>query len=152
LATFAALSLPALDWAGVRPTAGLNASHLVLWLFGSGLRVVVIIVFAYVVVRIIALSSRRLEDAIAREETPDTYERLKRARTLSHLVQNALTAMVVGMAVLMGLRELQIDIVPLLTGAGIIGLAVGFGAQTLVKDLIAGFFLTFENQVRVGDM
>jgi small conductance mechanosensitive channel len=41
---------------------------------------------------------------------------------------------------------------PILTGAGIVGLAVGFGAQTLVKDLIAGFFLTFENQVRVGDV
>jgi small conductance mechanosensitive channel len=50
------------------------------------------------------------------------------------------------------LRELRIDIMPILTGAGILGLAVGFGAQTLVKDLIGGFFLTFENQVRVGDV
>jgi small conductance mechanosensitive channel len=52
----------------------------------------------------------------------------------------------------MALHELQIDITPILTSAGILGLAVGFGAQTLVKDLIAGFFLTFENQVRVGDV
>jgi small conductance mechanosensitive channel len=50
------------------------------------------------------------------------------------------------------LRELDVDIMPILTGAGIVGLAVGFGAQTLVKDLIAGFFLTLENQVRVGDV
>src|SRR5262249_20717952 len=119
LATFAALAFPALDWAGVRPTTGPSASNLVVWFFGSGLRVVVIVVFAYIVVRIIALSSRRLEDEIARQAAPDTSERLKRARTLSHLMQNALTAVVVGMAVLMGLRELQIDIVPLLTGAGI---------------------------------
>jgi len=54
--------------------------------------------------------------------------------------------------VLMMLRELRVDITPILTSAGILGLAVGFGAQTLVKDLIAGFFLTFENQVRVGDV
>ena len=52
----------------------------------------------------------------------------------------------------MMLHELRVDITPILTSAGILGLAVGFGAQTLVKDLIAGFFLTFENQVRVGDV
>jgi small conductance mechanosensitive channel len=49
------------------------------------------------------------------------------------------------------LRELSVDIVPVLTGAGIVGLAIGFGAQTLVKDIIAGFFLILEDQVRVGD-
>ena len=50
------------------------------------------------------------------------------------------------------LRELQLDIAPVLTGAGIVGLAVGFGAQTLVRDIISGFFLILENQVRVGDV
>jgi small-conductance mechanosensitive channel len=50
------------------------------------------------------------------------------------------------------LRELQIDITPVLTGAGIVGLAVGFGAQTLVRDVISGFFLIVEDQVRVGDV
>jgi small conductance mechanosensitive channel len=79
-------------------------------------------------------------------------EQLKRARTLSRLVQNGLTTVVAIVAALMILRELRIDIMPILTGAGIVGLAVGFGAQTLVKDLIGGFFLTFENQVRVGDV
>ena len=50
------------------------------------------------------------------------------------------------------LRELQVDIMPVLTGAGIAGLAVGFGAQTLVRDIIAGFFLILEDQVHVGDV
>ncbi len=50
------------------------------------------------------------------------------------------------------LRELDVDVMPLLTGAGIVGLAVGFGAQTLLKDLIPGFFLILDNQVRVGDV
>ena len=49
------------------------------------------------------------------------------------------------------LRELGLDIAPVLTGAGIVGLAVGFGAQTLVRDIISGFFLILEDQVRVGD-
>jgi moderate conductance mechanosensitive channel len=52
----------------------------------------------------------------------------------------------------MVLRELGIDIVPMLTGAGIAGVALGFGAQWLVRDVIAGFFLILENQVRVGDV
>ena len=50
------------------------------------------------------------------------------------------------------LRELSIDVVPILTGAGIAGLAIGFGAQNLVRDVISGFFLILEDQVRVGDL
>ena len=55
-------------------------------------------------------------------------------------------------AILMLLRELSIDILPILTGAGIAGLAIGFGAQNLVRDVISGFFLILEDQVRVGDL
>jgi small conductance mechanosensitive channel len=50
------------------------------------------------------------------------------------------------------LRELTIDVLPILTGAGIAGLAIGFGAQNLVRDVISGFFLILEDQVRVGDL
>ena len=50
------------------------------------------------------------------------------------------------------LRELSIDVMPILTGAGIVGLAIGFGAQNLVRDVISGFFLILEDQVRVGDV
>ena len=152
LAVAAALLLPALDVLGVGPRVGVNSQTLGEWFFGSGLRIVVIAILAYVVVRIIAATARRLEEELARQEAPDMVERLKRARTLSRLVQNALTATIVVIAALMMLHELRVDITPILTSAGILGLAVGFGAQTLVKDLIAGFFLTFENQVRVGDV
>jgi len=54
--------------------------------------------------------------------------------------------------ILMLLRELSIDVMPILTGAGIVGLAIGFGAQNLVRDVISGFFLILEDQVRVGDV
>ena len=81
----------------------------------------------------------------------DAMERGKRARTLSAVIQNFMTVLIVGIAVLMVLNEFQLDITPILTGAGIVGLAVGFGAQTLVRDIISGFFLILENQVRVGD-
>ena len=72
--------------------------------------------------------------------------------TLGAAISKVTTVFIVGIAVLMILREFQIDIAPVLTGAGIAGLAVGFGAQTLVRDVISGFFLLLENQVRVGDV
>ena len=62
-----------------------------------------------------------------------------------------MTATVGFIATLMILRELTIDVVPILTGAGIAGLAIGFGAQNLVRDVISGFFLILEDQVRIGD-
>ena len=73
-------------------------------------------------------------------------------RRSARLLQKTLTVVVTGMAALMVLRELDVDITPVLTGAGIVGLAVGFGAQTLVRDIISGFFLILEDQVRVGDV
>jgi small-conductance mechanosensitive channel len=152
LSALLVLSLPALEFAGLQPSVGLTSRALSVWLFGSGLRIAVIAILSYILLRIIAATSRRLEDEMSQVTAADQVERLKRARTVSRLAHNAMTALVMGMATLMVLRELDVDIMPILTGAGIVGLAVGFGAQTLVKDLIAGFFLTLENQVRVGDV
>jgi small conductance mechanosensitive channel len=152
LVVFAVLVLPALDLAGVATPGVLSSTAVGEWLVERGLRIVLVAILTYVLIRLIAAAAGRLEAEIGRSDSPDMGERLKRARTLSRLVQNALTAVVVSIAALMVLNQLDIDIMPILTGAGIVGLAVGFGAQTLVKDLIAGFFLTFENQVRVGDV
>ena len=150
----AALAIPALKAVGADVPFGQNVQGLSQWLLGAGLRIPVIVLLAYVLIRIIGTASRRLEDSISQTPgtTADAIERFKRARTLSRLVQNALTVIVASIALLMVLQQLQINIMPILTGAGIVGLAVGFGAQTLVKDLISGFFLILENQVRVGDV
>lgn len=149
----AALLPPALETAGVAVPVGLELAALTGWLFGPGLRVGVIALLTYLLVRIVAAASQRLEDSMSGEGSgAEAIERFKRARTLSRLVHNGFTALVMAVAALMVLRELDVDIMPVLTGAGIVGLAVGFGAQTLVKDLISGFFLILENQVRVGDV
>jgi small conductance mechanosensitive channel len=79
-------------------------------------------------------------------------ERKKRIATLGQLLRIVATLLVVGVAVLMTLSLFNVDIRPILTGAGIAGLAVGFGAQNLVRDVIAGFFLILEDQVRLGDV
>jgi small conductance mechanosensitive channel len=144
--------VPAFELAGLHPRTGVHLETLGIWAFGAGLRVVVIALLAYASVRATSLVVRRFENEVARGSSLDALERAKRARTLGAAISKVTTVFIVGIAVLMILREFQIDIAPVLTGAGIAGLAVGFGAQTLVRDVISGFFLLLENQVRVGDV
>jgi small conductance mechanosensitive channel len=136
---------------GMRPRLGLTLRTLAGWAFDSGLKVVLITLLAYAFIRVTALVVRRFEYELNLGTDLEALERAKRARTLGSVVRNVTTALVTAIAVLMVLRELRIDIAPVLAGAGIVGLAVGFGAQTLVRDIISGFFLILEDQVRVGD-
>jgi moderate conductance mechanosensitive channel len=147
-----ALIFPALEVAGVQARAGLPVRAITDWFFRSGLRILLVVVLAYAVMRIVAVVVRRFEHEISQGTGLDVLERAKRARTLGGLIQNLVTALVITVALLMILHELRLDIMPLLTGAGIAGVALGFGAQTLVRDIISGFFLILENQVRVGDV
>ena len=75
----------------------------------------------------------------------------RRENTLLKLLENTLAYVVYFSAILAVLAEFSIDVRGLLAGAGVLGLAVGFGAQSLVKDVITGFFIIFENQFSVGD-
>lgn len=75
----------------------------------------------------------------------------RRENTLSKLLENILTYVIYFIMIIMVLETLTINVGALLAGAGIIGLAVGFGAQNLVKDIITGFFIIFEDQFSVGD-
>jgi moderate conductance mechanosensitive channel len=144
--------VPAFELAGLHPRTGVHLETVGIWAFGAGIRVAFIGLLAYASVRATGLVVRRFEHELARGSTVDALERAKRARTLGEAINKVTTILIVGIAVLMILREFQIDIAPVLTGAGIAGLAVGFGAQTLVRDVISGFFLLLENQVRVGDV
>jgi small conductance mechanosensitive channel len=122
------------------------------WLLATSLRIAVIAIAAYVVIRVGSAATRRFEREMSTGTGLDVVERAKRAQTFARLLQRTLSVVVAVMAGLMILRELDIDITPVLTGAGIAGLAIGFGAQTLVRDILSGFFLIFEDQVRVGDV
>ena len=148
----AVLIFPAMSMAGVRSRVGLTPERLGDWLTGSGLRIALIALLSWLVVHVVGLVGARLEASIGTATTVDVIERAKRARTLGTLVQNTVYVLVSTIALLMILRELNVDITPILTGAGIVGLAVGFGAQSLVKDIISGFFLILEDQIRVGDV
>ena len=124
------------------------------WLLGPGLRILLVLVGAFILSRILHLLLARLPLFVVPREGPlaEVLEREKRANTVTRTLRKLTTVVVMSLAVLISLRELGVDITPILTGAGIAGLAVGFGAQHLVRDIITGFFLILENQVRVGDV
>jgi small-conductance mechanosensitive channel len=149
---FAIFAFPALDLAGVDLQVGLHSEDLGRWAAETGIRIVALFVLAFVVVRMLSAVIVRAEREMASGTGLDALERRKRAQTLASVVRRALSALIWTVAVLMVLRELDVDITPVLTGAGIVGLAIGFGAQTLVRDVISGFFLIIEDQVRVGDV
>jgi small conductance mechanosensitive channel len=156
VATFLLLSalllFPAFEMVGLRPRTGRGARQIGTWVFDSGLRVLLIALVAYALIRATGLLVKRFEFEVTKGTTLDALERAKRGRTLGSVVSKVGTALISGIAGLMILKEFNIDITPVLTGAGIAGLAVGFGAQTLVRDIISGFFLILEDQVRVGDV
>ncbi len=79
-------------------------------------------------------------------------QRSQRVRTLLPLLRNAFLIFLIVVVLLIILSEIGLNIAPLLAGAGVVGLAIGFGAQTLVKDIITGVFILFENTVAVGDV
>ncbi len=124
------------------------------WSTSSGLRIIAIVLAAIVFYYIIRTLFRRLLKVARRvgEGELVTREQEMRARTLAGIIRGLLIAVIVVVVLLMVLHELGYDVGPLLAGAGIAGLAVGLGAQTLVKDMIGGFFVLLEGQFNVGDV
>ena len=150
VAALGAISL-ALNRFGVNEPAW-DPHLLVHWLLTHGVNVVIILVGAFIVVRAANLAIEHLRFKLARRRATTDLEWQRRAATLGGILTSLVTATVAFVAILMLLRELTIDVLPILTGAGIAGLAIGFGAQNLVRDVISGFFLILEDQVRVGDL
>jgi moderate conductance mechanosensitive channel len=121
----------------------------------ASLRIALIMVAAYVGLRLLRFGFNRLETLLVRaaaaaETVPGTAT--KRLRTLMSVLWTIVVGLVWFVAVLTTLGQIGVNVTPVLAGAGIVGLAIGFGAQNLVKDLVSGFFLILENQVRVGDV
>ncbi len=122
------------------------------WALTHGVNIVIILVGAFIVVRAANLAIDHFRFKLTRRHAAGDLEWQRRATTLGGILTSMVTATVGFVAVLMLLRELTIDVLPILTGAGIAGLAIGFGAQNLVRDVISGFFLILEDQVRIGDV
>jgi len=113
-------------------------------------RIVVILLLAWLVATLLRRAIRLLRSRI--EARIDDREALKRAETLTRVFKYIVTVVITLVAGMMVLSELGVSLAPILGAAGIVGVAVGFGAQSLVKDFVSGFFILFEDQIRTGDV
>lgn len=113
-------------------------------------RILLILMLSWIAMRAIHRIIPRLRETIAsRQESREDGQRI---RTLSRVIRYTLTVMVTIISGLLILGEFGISVAPILGAAGVVGIAVGFGAQSLVKDYFNGFFLLLENQIRIGDV
>ena len=119
------------------------------WALSSGLRILLIVVLTLIVLKVVRMISIRLFATLRKKEDPEAR---KRADTLGSIGRSVLSIAILIIAGMMVLGELGVRIGPVLAAAGVIGLAVGFGAQKLVEDVISGFFILLEDQIRVGDV
>jgi len=120
------------------------------WLFTSGVHIILVLVLTAIALRAAKVLSTRLISVVVRQKEDTEFQ--KRTQTLGSIVRYVLIIAIIIVAAITLLKELGIEIAPVLAAAGIVGLAVGFGAQSLVKDVISGFFILLEDQIRVGDV
>lgn len=132
-------------WTDFLREAGAKALHSILQI---ALIIILLLVARAIAFRVI---NRTMTAIAAREEAEGRSGAAGRARTLGGLLRSVLSYVLVFIAAIMILRALGTDPVPLLTTAGVLGLAVGFGAQKLVRDVISGFFILLESQYSVGE-
>jgi small-conductance mechanosensitive channel len=123
------------------------------WLLDHGLKIVVIAVAAWLLNKLICrIIERAVRIAVVRDAYTSEEAEKKREDTLIRIFTGATRIFIILLAGLMILQEAGLKIGPLLASAGIAGLAVGFGGQYLIKDIITGLFLILENQYRIGDV
>jgi len=134
------------------PSMPFSLDSIVHWLLTHGVKIGLILLGAFIAYRIVKAMVLKFEKKVRTEEAVVPTELEKRAKTLARIVQTALIGVIMVIGLMMIIRELGLDIGPIIAGAGIIGLAIGFGAQSLVKDVISGFFILMEDQYRVGDV
>jgi small-conductance mechanosensitive channel len=120
------------------------------WFFTTGLKIVLIAVITLIVLKVIRVLSSRLSVLFLKKR--DDEESKKRAKTLSSVIRTSLNVVVLIIAVMTILGHLGVEIGPLLAAVGVVGLAIGFAGQSLVKDFINGFFILLWDQIRVGDV
>ncbi|MFB6320404.1 mechanosensitive ion channel family protein [Saccharicrinis sp. FJH54] len=118
--------------------------------------IVILIVILIVSLKLMSFFIGKLRDILAKRtvnqtDEPNT-EAEKRLTTLMEILKKAAAIVIWAVFIMIFLKKINIDIGPILAGAGIIGLAVGFGAQELVRDFLSGFFILLENQIRTGDV
>jgi len=126
------------------------------WLINELPGLLIALVLFFLAFKIVGFSLKKLKRTLinraAKNDKVDTIEAEKRIITLTNIIHGLIKITLWVIFVMIILQKFGINIAPILAGAGIIGLAVGFGAQELVRDFISGFFIILENQIRSGDV
>ena len=142
------------------------------WLIGRPLRIIIILIATFIVGRVIKRLIRRAVARLSERTSSANLQKLRqkgpgrhifssedesqraeeRAATIGSVLSSVTTATVWGISILMVLGQLGINIAPLLASAGIVGVALGFGSQTIVRDFLSGVFMVVEDQFGVGDI
>ncbi|MGC9373631.1 MAG: mechanosensitive ion channel family protein [Bacteroidales bacterium] len=126
------------------------------WIVNEGPSILILIVLLFIIFKFLNIFIRRLNKILihraTKSESLDTQEASKRINTLLNILKGLGKIIIWAIFLMIIFKKFNIDIGPILASAGILGLAVGFGAQELVRDFISGFFILLENQVRAGDV
>jgi len=115
----------------------------------SGLRIIIIIVLSRVIIKVV---DNMIDRSLQRKTSTRLLSNSRRFTTVGELLKNVVSIICNFVVVFLILSEFHFNLGPLVAGAGVLGLAVGFGAQSLVKDVITGFFIILEDQFAVGDV
>ena len=126
------------------------------WLISELPGLLIALVLFFLAYKIVGFSVKKLNKKILnnakKNDNADTDEAGKRINTLTSIIHGAIKVILWLILIMIVLQKISINIAPILAGAGIVGVAVGFGAQEMVRDYIAGFFIILENQIRSGDV
>lgn len=129
-----------------------DLENIVEWLSTTGLHVVLIIIVAVIVHWLLSLGVRHLTKRIQAMDNEEDSPLDRRAETVSSLVKTTGLVVIITVAVLMIMDQVGLNIGPILASVGVVSLALGLGAQTLVKDIIGGLFIILEDQFHIGDV
>ncbi|MGZ8252050.1 MAG: mechanosensitive ion channel family protein [Methylophilaceae bacterium] len=130
---------------------GITDINEVLAISKTAIKILLILLAATVLMRLVSKGIKLLKMHV-RDHSQDNLEELKRIETLARVFRYIATVAIGIVAGMEVLHEIGISIAPILAAAGVVGVAVGFGAQSLIKDYFTGFFLLMENQIRQGDV
>jgi len=121
------------------------------WLRTNGVRIAVVVLLALAVSRLGGLAIKRMQRRLESAPSATGAINLRRTTTVMGIVTSAFRVVLWTIVGLLILGQIGVDLGPLIAGAGIVGVALGFGAQSLVRDFLSGFFIMLENQFTVGD-
>jgi small-conductance mechanosensitive channel len=122
------------------------------WFQTHGLNILIIVFVAWIFRHVAFLAIHSVMQRAVRSHFGNEADRKKRLATLEGLIDAILKIGTIAVAILMIISELGINTAPILASAGVVGIALGIGAQSLIRDFMSGFFIIAENQYRVGDV